>query len=55
VNKVIEVAIGEDQNLSNVNIEQTFEIEMLDEEVVEDLMVEEKPQMLEDNVVMIIN
>jgi len=55
VNKVIEVAIGEDQNLNNVDIEQTFEIEMLHEEVVEDYMVEEKPQMLEDNVVMIID
>jgi hypothetical protein len=36
VNKVIEVSIGEDQNLSNVDIKQTFEIKMLHEEVVED-------------------
>jgi vacuolar-type H+-ATPase subunit F/Vma7 len=29
VNKVIEVDVGEDQSLSNVNIKQTLEVEML--------------------------
>jgi uncharacterized protein YdcH (DUF465 family) len=29
VNKVIEVAIGEDQNLSNVEIEQTSKVKMI--------------------------
>ncbi|CAM6015330.1 unnamed protein product [Sphagnum balticum] len=55
VNKVIEVVIGEDRNLNNAGIEQTSDIEMLQEEVVEYQMVEERPQMLENNVVMIIN
>jgi hypothetical protein len=29
VNKVIEIVIGEDQSLGNVDIEQTFEVKML--------------------------
>jgi hypothetical protein len=29
VNKVVKVAIGEDQSLSNVDIEQTLEVKML--------------------------
>ncbi len=55
VNKVIEVVIGEDQSLGNVDVKWTFEIKMLHEEVVEGQMVEERLKMLEDNVVMVIN
>jgi hypothetical protein len=55
MSKVIKVAIEEEHYLRDANTEKTLEVEVLEEEVVKNQIVEEKPLTLKDDVVGIIN